>query len=73
MSFAEAQEEAAKLDQAAGGVDEVEEDGEEGEDGEEEEEGAVGGEKKNLEIDESLFTLDDLGNIQDELEDLDIS
>ncbi len=28
--------------------------------------------KNNLEIDESLFTLDDLGNIQDELENLDI-
>lgn len=54
------------MDQAAGGVEDVEDEGKE------EEEGAVGGEKK-IEIDESLFNVDDLGDIQDELEDLDIS
>lgn len=29
--------------------------------------------KNNLEIDESLFNVDDLGEIQDELEDLDLN
>lgn len=64
-----AQAVAPKLNQADGGVEDVEEDGEE--DGEVA--GAVGGAKKNLDIDESLFTMDDLGDIQDELEDLEIS
>ncbi len=46
------------------------------EDGEEEEEDikneATKAKNKNIEIDESLFTLEDLDNIEDELEDLDI-
>lgn len=65
---------------ACGGaeLEDVEEDEEnneqeDDEEGGDNEMGAVGETKNNkLEIDESLFTVEDLGDIQDELENLDI-
>lgn len=73
--------EAAKLDMACGGVEDLENVEEEEEDGEkeegdeaeeqEEDEDATK-EKNNLDIDESLFNVDDLGDIADELENLDV-
>jgi hypothetical protein len=54
-------------------VDEDEENNEQQIERDEDEQGASGESKKNkLEIDESLFTVEDLGDIQDELENLDI-
>jgi len=55
-----------------GGVLEDIEDGEEEEEEEDVKNEATKAKNKNIEIDESLFTLEDLDNIEDELEDLDI-
>ena len=54
-----------------GDLEDIEDEKEE-EDEEDEDNGKEETNNKNIEIDESLFTLEDLSNIQDELENLDI-
>lgn len=81
-------EEAGKLDMACGGIEDIEEENNEDEgeenEGEDEQEDEDDGTQDNiattvatdnknkLEIDESLFTLEDLSEMRDELENLDI-